>query len=198
MTPLRMQLEKWREYSEISEVGKIARRYFAMNAFDGVLTIIGVLMGNLMGGVQDARVVVITGLSTSLAMGVSGLWGSYLTESAERRHDIEELQRQTLTDLQETKIGKASRMAAVIVAIVDGASPFFGFAAGLAPVFLCRVVPGHLLGVLCGHRHGPGHALWPGRFPGTDFQGKPLPGRDQNDHRWHRQHFPELLFRINQ
>jgi predicted membrane protein (TIGR00267 family) len=141
MTPLRMQLAKWREYSEIAEVGEIARRYFAMNAFDGVLTIIGVLMGNLMGGVQDSRVVVVTGLSTSLAMGVSGLWGSYLTESAERRHGIEELQKQTLTDLHDTKIGKASRMAAVIVAVVDGLSPFLASLLVLIPFFFAEWFP---------------------------------------------------------
>lgn len=141
MTPLRMQLAKWREYSEIAEVGEIARRYFAMNAFDGVLTIIGVLMGNLMGGVQNSRIVVVTGLSTSLAMGVSGLWGSYLTESAERRHDIEELQKQTLTDLHDTKIGKASRMAAVIVAVVDGLSPFLASLVVLIPFFFAGWFP---------------------------------------------------------
>jgi len=93
---LRTQLERWREYTEIAEVGEIAGRYFAMNAFDGVLTIMGVLMGNLVAQVTETKVVIATGLSTSLAMGISGLWGSYLTESAERRREIDELEEQTL------------------------------------------------------------------------------------------------------
>ena len=67
---------------------EIARRYFAMNAFDGVLTIIGVLMGNLVAGVSSAQIVLSTGLTTSGAMGISGLWGAYLTESAERKNVI--------------------------------------------------------------------------------------------------------------
>jgi predicted membrane protein (TIGR00267 family) len=141
MTPLRMQLEKFREYTEIADVAEIARRYFAMNAFDGVLTIIGVLMGSFIAEVQEARVIVVTGLSTSLAMGISGLWGSYLTESAERRHEIDELEKQTLTDLHNTKIGKASRMAAVIVALVDGLSPFLASLLVLVPFFLNTVFP---------------------------------------------------------
>ena len=141
MTPLRVQLEKWREYSEIADVAEIARRYFAMNAFDGVLTIMGVLMGNLMAGVQEPKVVVVTGLSTSLAMGISGLWGSYLTESAERRHGIEELEKHTLTDLKDTKIGKASRMAAVIVSVVDGLSPFLASVLVLTPFLLAGLFP---------------------------------------------------------
>lgn len=141
MTPLRMQLQRWREYTDLASVGEIARRYFAMNAFDGVLTIIGVLMGNYMANVMESKVIVVTGLSTSLAMGISGLWGSYLTESAERRHEIDELERLTLTDLQETKIGKASRMAAVMVALVDGLSPFLASLLVLTPFFMIDLLP---------------------------------------------------------
>ena len=141
MSPLRVQLEKWREYTEIADVAEIARRYFAMNAFDGVLTMMGVLMGNLMADVKDPKVVVVTGLSTSLAMGISGLWGSYLTESAERRREIDELEKQTLTDLHDTKIGKASRMAAVLVALVDGLSPFLASILVLTPFFMVSMFP---------------------------------------------------------
>jgi predicted membrane protein (TIGR00267 family) len=141
MPALRTQLERWREYTEIAEVGEIARRYFAMNAFDGVLTIIGVLMGNYVAQVVETRVVIATGLSTSLAMGISGLWGSYLTESAERRREIDELEEQTLTSLHDTKIGKASRLAAVLVAIVDGLSPFLAALLVLVPFFVAGIFP---------------------------------------------------------
>ena len=41
-----------RRYHEIAHVGEIARRYFAMNAFDGVLTTVGVLTGAFFGGVE--------------------------------------------------------------------------------------------------------------------------------------------------
>lgn len=141
MSPFRRRLKTWREYMEIANVGEIARRYFAMNAFDGVLTIIGVLMGNWVGDVHDARVVIVTGMSTSMAMGISGLWGSYLTESAERRHDLEELEEYTLTDLSDTRIGRASRMAAVIVAIVDGLSPLLASTLVLTPFFFAHLFP---------------------------------------------------------
>lgn len=80
-----------REYDKLANISEIARRYFAMNAFDGVLTIIGVLMGNLVAGVNSAQIVLSTGLTTSVAMGISGLWGAYLTESAERKRDLGEL-----------------------------------------------------------------------------------------------------------
>jgi predicted membrane protein (TIGR00267 family) len=122
-----------REYDKLANISEIARRYFAMNAFDGVLTIIGVLMGNFVAGVNDARIVLSTGLATSFAMGVSGLWGAYLTESAERKRDLDELSRVTLTDLTNTRIGRASRAAIFIVAIVDGLSPFLAALIVLIP-----------------------------------------------------------------
>ena len=125
-----------REYDKLANISEIARRYFAMNAFDGVLTIIGVLMGNLVAGVNSAQIVLSTGLTTSVAMGISGLWGAYLTESAERKRDLDELSRVTLTDLTDTRIGRASRAAIFIVAIVDGFSPFMAALVVLMPFFL--------------------------------------------------------------
>jgi predicted membrane protein (TIGR00267 family) len=141
MTPLRLQLERLREYSEISEAGQIARRAFANNSFDGVLTMIGVVMGSFVVGVQDPTVVLVTGLSTALAIGISGGWGAYLTESAERRHAIDELEQVTLTELHDTKIGKASRMAVVMVAAVDGLSPFLAALLVVVPFFLASLLP---------------------------------------------------------
>ncbi len=135
-------LQRLREYDNLAKISEIGRRYFAMNAFDGVLTIIGVLMGNLTAGVEEPQIVVSTGLATCTAMGISGLWGAYLTEAAERKRDLDELSRYTLTDLNNTRIGKASRVAVVTVAAIDGLAPFLAalfvlipfLAAGLFPV----------------------------------------------------------------
>mgnify|MGYP001068767761 CR=1 FL=1 len=134
------QVESVREYTRIAGVAEIARRYFAMNAFDGVLTTIGVLMGNYLAGVRDVAVPIRTGIATSIAMGVSGLWGAYLTETAERQRELNELERACLVDQRETKIGRASRLAVVIVAIVDGFAPFMAALVVLIPLFLAGVV----------------------------------------------------------
>jgi predicted membrane protein (TIGR00267 family) len=125
-----------REYDKLANISEIARRYFAMNAFDGVLTIIGVLMGNYVARVSDSSIVLSTGLATCVAMGVSGLWGAYLTESAERKRDLDELSKVTLTDMTNTRIGRASRAAIIIVAIVDGLSPLMAALIVLLPFFI--------------------------------------------------------------
>jgi predicted membrane protein (TIGR00267 family) len=141
MSPLWVLLQRIRRYDNLAHISEIARRYFAMNAFDGVLTIIGVLMGNMTAGVNQPKIVVSTGLATCIAMGVSGLWGAYLTESAERKRDLVELSRYTLTDLNHTRIGRASRLAVVTVALVDGLSPFLAALIVLIPFFAVGLFP---------------------------------------------------------
>ena len=141
MSPVRRLIEKFEGYGQFVNIGEIARRYFAMNAFDGVLTIIGVLMGSFTAGVENPRIVVTTGLATCVAMGISGLWGAYLTESAERRRELMELEEQTLSDLEDTRIGEASRAAVVIVALVDGISPFLAALIVLIPFFVPQLFP---------------------------------------------------------
>jgi len=139
--PFRRWLKTAKEYNVIADIGEIGRRYFAMNAFDGVLTIMGVLMGNMGARVTSPHIVVTTGLSTCIAMGISGLWGSYLTESAERKRDLDELGSQTLTDLKDSKLGRASRYAVIVIAIIDGLSPFLAALVVLIPFFLVGSLP---------------------------------------------------------
>lgn len=124
-----------REYERIAGFSQIARRALANNSFDGVLTTIGVLMGNYVAGVRDASIVIRTGVATSMAIGISGLWGAYLAESAERARDLAELEQIALTDLGDTKIGRASRVAVIVVSVVDGLAPFVSSLLVLTPLF---------------------------------------------------------------
>jgi predicted membrane protein (TIGR00267 family) len=135
MSFLKHKLQQFKEYDDIAEIGEIARRYFVMNAFDGILTIIGVLTGSYVAQVESASVVISTGLATCIAMGISGLWGAYFTETAERKRELDDLENHILTDLSKTRIGRASRVAGVIVALVDSLAPFLPALIVLLPFF---------------------------------------------------------------
>jgi predicted membrane protein (TIGR00267 family) len=139
MTPLSQEIERLKGYEELAGISEIARRYFAMNSFDGILTILGVMVGNYLADVRTASVVILTGVSTSVSMGVSGLWGAYLTESAERQKSLNEIEEYTLTDLTDTRIGRAGRFAVVVVAIVDGFAPLLSSLLVLLPFMLTPV-----------------------------------------------------------
>jgi len=140
---LRESAATLRHYHELAEVGEIARRYFAMNAFDGVLTAIGVLVGGYLGGVDSPRAIFVVVLSTAVGMGVSGFYGSYLVERAERGRAMRELEESTLSSLEDTTIAAASRYATIVIALVDGASPFVAAMIVMIPFLLTGVISMH-------------------------------------------------------
>ncbi|MFX0012156.1 MAG: VIT1/CCC1 transporter family protein [Candidatus Hermodarchaeota archaeon] len=94
------KLNKWRNFSEMSDLGIIARRKFFNNAFDGALTCAGIVSGNFIVFLSrpfqnlSSTLIVITGFSTALAIGISGLWGAFLSEKAERKKKIIDLKKE--------------------------------------------------------------------------------------------------------
>ena len=83
----------------MSELGIIARRKFFNNCFDGALTCAGIVSGAFViflfgGGNNSPNSIVILGFSTALAIGISGLWGAFLSEEAERKKKIIDLKRE--------------------------------------------------------------------------------------------------------
>jgi len=123
---LRDLLKRIRRYNEIAEVGEIARRYLPMNAFDGVLTALGIVTGAFFAGVREIPTLISVVAAASLSLGVSGFYGSYLSEQAERARELRDLEDATLHDLNKTDIGAASRYATFAVAMVAGLSSTLG------------------------------------------------------------------------
>lgn len=128
---LRRGLATLRHYHEIAEVGEIARRYFPMNAFDGVLTALGIVTGAYFGGVTEPASLVVVIASASLSLGVSGFYGSYLSEQAERTRALRELEDTMLSRLDETDVGSAARYATLAIAAVAG------FASAIGGLIMC-------------------------------------------------------------
>lgn len=140
---LHATFDRLRHYHEIAGVGEIARRYFAMNAFDGVLTSVGILAGAFLGGVERAATVISVVAAAAVSMGVSGFYGAYLIERAERGRALRELEESTLSRLDDTEIGAASRYASIVIAVIDGASPALASILMLVPFFAADTVGLH-------------------------------------------------------
>ena len=95
------RLERYKILWEISEASPIIRRYFAMNFFDGVLTALGIVLGSFVIFLDKTKTtsdpingfVFFTGLTTAIAIGISGLTGSHLAESAERKLNVIEMKK---------------------------------------------------------------------------------------------------------
>lgn len=126
-------LDLFKRYLKVSGAVEIARRLFVMNAFDGTLTIMGVVIGAHLSGITDPRVVITAGIGGSIAMGISGISGAYMAERAERIRDLKKLEIAMLTNLGDTHFARASRFATLVVALVDGISPALCAAVLIAP-----------------------------------------------------------------
>ncbi|GAI66594.1 unnamed protein product, partial [marine sediment metagenome] len=92
-------INKWHKYSDLSNLGIIVRRKFFNNCFDGALTCAGIVSGSfiifLANPAQNltSAIIIITGFSTALAIGISGLWGAFLSEEAERKKKMTDLKK---------------------------------------------------------------------------------------------------------
>lgn len=140
---LQSHLGEFKSYIRVAKAGAIARRYFVMNAFDGALTILGVILGAFMAREVDPRVIIGAGVGASLAMGISGAMGAYMAERAERRRSLKELENQMFRNLDGSILDKASRAAALWIALVDGLSPALAAAIPLIPfaMALAHIIP---------------------------------------------------------
>lgn len=134
-------------YIEVTGATKILRRYFAMNAFDGAMTSLGVVIGAYLSHIHEPRSVMGVILTSGIAMMISGFSGTYMTESAERSRSLNELEDAMLVNLDDTMYGRASRFVSLFAALVDGLAPFIAAIPSLVP-FL--VVPG-LLAIEAGY-----------------------------------------------
>lgn len=84
-------IERVKTYSRITNLWGVARRYFVNNFYDGMLTVLGILLGFFVVLLKDnlvminSNLVILAGLGSSLSMLISGITGSYLSERAEQK-----------------------------------------------------------------------------------------------------------------
>ena len=133
---IREKLSEVSQYFAVTGAQKIIRRYFAMNAFDGAMTSLGVVMGAWLGEITDPRSIIGVIITGGVAMMVSGFSGTYMTESAERNHSLNELEDAMLINLDDTIYGQASRFVSIFAAIVDGSAPFLASIPAVVPFLL--------------------------------------------------------------
>jgi predicted membrane protein (TIGR00267 family) len=126
-------------YLRVTRAQMILRRYFAMNAFDGSMTSLGVVIGAYITNIVDPMAVIGVIIVSGIAMAVSGFSGTYMTESAERSRSLNELEDAMLTNLDNTIYGEASRFVAIIAALVDGSAPFLASIPAVIPFYLSYI-----------------------------------------------------------
>ncbi|MFX1572937.1 MAG: VIT1/CCC1 transporter family protein [Promethearchaeota archaeon] len=150
---IKEKLKLWKQYGKMADLGEIARRKFFNNCFDGALTCAGIVSGIFIIFLKDPsrfipENVIITGFATALAIGVSGLWGAFLSEEAERKKKVTDMKKE-MADVDDdikinkeikqkkkkTLLEKAENFATVVASLVDGGAPVLGSSLPLIPFF---------------------------------------------------------------
>lgn len=129
-----------RNYNKITNVSKDIRRYIVINGFDGIITIMGVLVGNYVVKVSDYKHVILTSLAVCISLGVSGIWGAYFFESAERHKSQRDLENSTLHKLDHTVIYYANRFASLMTGVINGIAPVVTALIPIIPFFFGKVI----------------------------------------------------------
>ncbi len=113
---------KVRVYLKVTKATGIARRYFVMNGFDGAMTTFGIVLGSWIAGVSKPGILILASLGACLAMGLSGFFGAYMAEKAERERQLKEMEKATHNHVDPIQY-EASRFVEIYVALIDGLSP---------------------------------------------------------------------------
>jgi predicted membrane protein (TIGR00267 family) len=114
---------------------EFSRRYAVMNAFDGIVTVLGIVLGSTLLGGASAGNIVAAGVGALIAMTVSGVSGTYMAERAEQDRRIRELEEAMLTRLDDSIIAEARKRVAVFSAIVDALAALLAGLVPLSPYF---------------------------------------------------------------
>ncbi len=123
----------------LAQTRGIIRRYAIVNGFDGALTMLGLLSGFMLGGGAPLPTVIAACTGGAVALGVSGLTSAYLSESAERRRALAELEAAMLTDLHESDHARAAKLVPWLVALVNGGAPVTVSLLIISPLWLSQL-----------------------------------------------------------
>ncbi len=117
----------------------IARRYFITNGFDGALTMLGLMVAFASTENVEISIAITACLGAAIALFMSGISSAYLSEVAERKKELQELEGALLSDLSKSDYGRASRYVPVLVALVNGLSPLLISLLIITPLWLTQL-----------------------------------------------------------
>lgn len=123
---------------DISESEGILRRYLIVNGFDGALTMLGLIIGFLVSSSAELDVIINACLAAAIALGMSGISSAWVSELAERKRELRELEEAMVADLGQSAHGQAARWVPLLVALVNGGAPLLISLLIISPLWLAQ------------------------------------------------------------
>jgi predicted membrane protein (TIGR00267 family) len=139
MAPFPGSFKKFKSHLKLTRSESIARRYFVIGAFDGALTILGVIIGAYVSEGHAhpelaLKLIIASGLAGGVALAVSSTVGAYEAERVEHLLKHQELEKAMLRPVEGTRI-EAMRVSISLSALVHGVAPLLAAFVPLLPFF---------------------------------------------------------------
>jgi predicted membrane protein (TIGR00267 family) len=130
---------KLRSLLRLTKSGAIARRYFVIGAFDGALTILGVIIGAYASQGHNhpdlaKNLILAAGFSGGIALAISSTVGAYEAERVEHLLQHKQLEKAMLSHVEGDRV-EAMRVSIFVSALAHGVSPLVAAFVPLLPFF---------------------------------------------------------------
>jgi predicted membrane protein (TIGR00267 family) len=134
-----MTLVKIRDLRKIlarEDVGPIFRRFFINTLFDSTFILLGIVVGLAFAGHATPRVIIVTMITGSIALGISTGVSVYEGEKIERERKISKLEKALFMDLSGTKIERTAKTVIVLAALINFSTPIISCIVTMLPFVL--------------------------------------------------------------
>jgi predicted membrane protein (TIGR00267 family) len=112
------------------------RRYLVNTVFDSTFVMLGIIIGSAFSSEPNMRLIVVTILTSSVALGISTGVSTYEAENLEQNKRLDELERAMLRPLDDTHIGKSARSSMLLISFFIFLAPLLVGAVILSPFVL--------------------------------------------------------------
>jgi predicted membrane protein (TIGR00267 family) len=109
------------------------RRYFVNTIFDATVVFLGIIIGSALSSNPDLHIIVVTILTTAIALGISTGFSIFEAETLEQNRRIDEIERALLRSLENTNIERSTRSSIILISIVNFLAPITAGLIILAP-----------------------------------------------------------------
>ena len=139
MFNIRESIKTLKSQFELTKSGAIARRYFVIGAFDGALTILGVILGAYVAEASmdpaiAEQLIVGAGVAGAVALAVSSAVGAYEAERVEHVLSHKHLEKAMLCAVEGTR-KEAIGVSIFVSALAHGVAPLVAAFVPLIPFF---------------------------------------------------------------
>ncbi len=136
MNPFDRVSMRIREVLDVPETGPTLRRFFINTMFDSTFVILGILIGSAFSDEPSLRVVIVTIITSSVALGISTGVSVFEAESMEQKIKLRELEAAMLIRLDDTHIYRVSRFSIILISAINFVAPIISGTVTLMPFLL--------------------------------------------------------------